>query len=200
MDYKIIAIEREYGSGGREIARKTAEKLGINCYGQEILTMAARKCGIPERQLASLEEASNDTVWDSISILNRMYQGDGNSLSDKTELAKLEGEIILDIASKESCVFIGRGAAFILGDRKDTLPIFIYSDYEHRRNHAIENYNIDRHNADKIIKSIDKKRMNYYSSFRELMWGDKEGYHLMLNSGKLGIDKCVDLIVDAASK
>lgn len=200
MKYKIVTIEREYGSGGREIGSKTAEKLGIKCYGEEILTLAARESGVPERHLEAFEESSNDTVWDKISQFNKMIFEDGNAMSDKDRLAKLEAKIILKLAERESCVFVGRGSGFLLGDRKDTLSVFIYADYEFRKNHAINNYGIDETEADKKLKSIDKKRANYYNSYRELMWGEKEGYSLMLNSGVLGIDKCVDIIVDAFKK
>lgn len=194
MKYKTIAIERQYGSGGREIAEKCAERLGIKCYGQEILLMAAKQCGIPAEQLAQIEESTNDTFWDSIAIMNRMLGGDGNVLTDKQELSKLEAEIILYIAGKESCIFLGRGAAFVLGDRKNNLSAFVHADYGFRRNHAINNYNVNPADADKVLRSIDKRRYNYHESYRKLMWGEKEGYDLMLNSGTLGIDQCVSLI------
>lgn len=194
MSYKIVAIEREYGSGGRDIARKVAENLGVKLYGKEILLMAAEKSGIPVKHLEKIEESTNDTVWDSISVINKMLYGDSNALSEKHQLSKLEAEIILDIADRESCVFLGRGAGFLLGDRKDTLSVFVHADYEFRKNYAIENYGIDEADADRMMKLIDKKRSNYYSSYRELMWGEKEGYDLMLNSGKLGIDVCINMI------
>lgn len=197
MKYKIVAIEREYGSGGREIAKKVAEKLGVKCYGDEILKLAAQKSGIPEKQLEKLDESSNDSIWDSISLLNKMFYDDGNAMSNKNRLAKLEADIIMDIANKESCVFIGKGSGFLLGDRKDALTVFVHADYEFRKSHAIHNYNIDEADADKVMKLIDKKRANYYNAYRELLWGEKEGYHIMLNSGKLGIDKCADIIIDA---
>lgn len=197
MKYKIVAIEREYGSGGRDIARQVSEKLGIKLYGKEILLMAAEKSGMPAKQLEKIEESANDTVWDSISVMNKMILGDGTGLSDKNQLAKMEAEIILSISNKESCVFLGRGAGFLLGDRSDTLSVFVHADYDFRKDYAIEHYGIDETDADKMMKLIDKKRSNYYSSYRELMWGEKEGYDLMLNSGKLGIHRCVDLIVRA---
>ena len=197
MKYNLVAIERQYGSGGREIARKTAEKLGIKCYGQEILMMAAERSGFPASQLKKFEEQSNDSVWDSISQLNQMFYTDGNILSNKDRVAKAEAEIINEIANRESCVFLGRGSGFLLGERKDTLSVFIYADFDFRKERAISEYGVDSTDADKTLKTIDKKRANYYSTYRELMWGDKEGYSLMLNSGTLGIDKCVELIVDA---
>jgi len=197
MRYKIVAIEREYGSGGRDIAKKTAEKLGIKLYGKEILLMAAEKSGIPAKQLEKIEESSNDSVWDSISVINKMMYGDSNALSDRHQLSKLEAEIILDIANKESCVFLGRGAGFLLGDRKDALSVFVHADYDFRKNYAIEHYHIDEADADKMMKLIDKRRSNYYSSYRELMWGEKEGYDLMLNSGKLGVNACINIIESA---
>lgn len=197
MKYKIVAIEREYGSGGRDVAKKTAERLGVKLYGKEILLMAAKKSGIPSKQLEKIEESTNDSVWDSISVINKMMYGDANALSDKHQLSKLEADIILDIANKESCVFLGRGSGFLLGDRKDTLSVFVHADYDFRKNYAIDNYSIDESDADKMMKLIDKRRSNYYSSYRELMWGEKEGYDLMLNSGKLGIDTCVNLIEKA---
>jgi len=196
MKYKNIAIERQYGSGGRGIARQVAEKLDITCYGEEILRMAAERSGVPAEYLAGLEEAGPDPIGDTISLINKMFYHDGTTLSNKDRLADLEGKIITEIADKESCVFIGRGSAFILGDRRSTLSVFVYADFDFRKNHAIANYGIDEWNADKVIKSIDKKRANHYSSYRKLVWGEKEGYDLMLNSGELGIDRCIDLIVE----
>lgn len=197
MKYKTVAIEREYGSGGREIASQVAKRLGVKCYGQEILLLAAKELGIPPKHLEHIEESANDTMWDSISVINKMIRGDIDSYSEKGELAAIEGKIIQEIASRESCVFLGRGAGFLLGDKKDALSVFIHADYDFRRTHAIENYNIDEPDADKIMKLIDRKRSNYYSTYRKLMWGEKEGYDLTLNSGKLGINKCIDVIVNA---
>lgn len=197
MKYRNVAIEREYGSGGREIASKVAERLGVKCYGKEILMLAAKESGIPPQRLEQIEESTNDTVWDSMLAINKMMLGGANGFSEKSELAVLEAKIIQKIADRESCVFLGRGAGFLLGDKKDTLSIFIHADYEFRKNHAVENYGIDESDADKMMKLIDKRRSNYYSAFRKMLWGEKEGYDLVLNSGKLGIDKCVDIIVNA---
>lgn len=101
------------------------------------------------------------------------------------------------MAEKESCVIVGRCADYILRERDDVLNVFVHADYESRKKRAIEEYGIEEKKVANVIKRSDKARAKHYSFYCERKWGNVDNYHLMVDSGKLGVDKCVDLIIDA---
>ena len=118
----VITVSREYGSGGRYVGRLIADKLGIKFYDKEIITKLAEKTGLTEEYIENNEEKR-----DVLSILDKgFYSG----LTNADELFIQEAEFIKDIASKESCVIIGRCADFILKDNKDVLKVFVSGTME----------------------------------------------------------------------
>ncbi len=102
-----------------------------------------------------------------------------------------------EAAKRGSCVFIGRCADYILKSRPDVLRVFVYADRDIRLRRAIDEYGDLEEHIDEFMHQTDKRRRIYYENYTNQRWGDRENYDLMLNSGDLGIEKCVELICQA---
>lgn len=187
--YKVITIERLYASAGREIGELAAKKLGIAFHNEDILEKAAEKCGIDIEKLKSVEETST-------SILHYPITFKKNAKRPLTEqIFETESEIIMDMAKKEPCVIVGRCADYILKNAVKTLTVFIYSSAESRLDRAVNVYGTDEDKAEDYIKAMDKKRGEFYNANCPHKWGNKENYHICLDSGKLGVETCADIII-----
>ena len=125
--------------------------------------------------------------------------GKVNNLPETESLNIEESKIINELAFKGSSVIIGHCAGHVLRDRNDVLNIFIHADWEVRKKRAIETYGIEKSKAESVLKKYDKRRANYYTANTNKRWNDISNYHLVLDSGKLGIDKCVDIIISCLS-
>lgn len=193
----IITIGRQYGSGGRIIGKKLAEELGISFYNREIIEMAAQRSGMSEETFEKVDETVASSLLYSIATGAYMF---GNYVSPQVDLPLndklfiLESEIIKSIASRESCVIVGRCADYILKDYENVINIFIHASKEARKQRAIKEYGINAHKVDGYLTKIDKKRKTYYNYYTGEKWGDSNNYHLCLDSSVLGIEGCVHMI------
>ena len=189
MKHKIIAISRQFGSGGRTIGKEVAEKLGIACYDQELINMLAEKSGFSQSRVAELnEESSRHTLLPGVA--------DRVERSLQYTLWQKQREVILELAEKESCVIVGRCADFVLRDRDDVLRVYIHADKMKRAERIVNVYG-EREDAPlKRIADKDKSRKSYYESITSKRWGDADNYHIALDSGELGIETCVRLLCE----
>ena len=182
----IITVSREYGSGGRYVARLVADKLGIKFYDKEFITKLAKETGLSEEYIESNEQKKK--------VLSNLEKGTYNNLSGEDELFIKESELIKEIAEKETCVIVGRCADFILKDNPNVIKVFIYSDEENKIKRATEIYELDKEKAKKEIKNIDKQRANHYKYYTEKEWKDYTNYDICINSDVLGVDKSAEII------
>ena len=182
----IITISREYGSGGRYIGRLVAERLGIKFYDKDFVTALSQKTGLSEEYIEN-----NEQKRIAIEALSNGYY---YSLSNSDELFVQESELIKELASKESCVIIGRCSDFILKDYEDVINIFVYSEMQDKINRAVERYGIDRKDAEKVIRNMDKQRSNHYKHYTGKKWGDANNYDLCINSDTFGVEETADII------
>lgn len=183
----VITVGREYGSGGRFIARLVAEKLGIAFYDNELLTEAAKDSGLSPSIFESYDEKQDGFLGGSLG----MYSYD-ITLSQKVFLAQFDA--IKKIASEKSCVIVGRCADYVLRDFPNVINVFICAPMEEKINRCIEYYGIKPEKAANYIVKKDKKRKGYYNFYTDMDWGKASNYDLCLNS-RVGIEECVDAIV-----
>ena len=186
----IITISREYGSGGRMIGKKLAEKLGIDFYDYKIIEMAAKQSGLSENFMIGAEEKTSSGLLYSLSSLASF--GYSMSLNDQVFIA--QSNVIREIAEKGPCVIVGRCADFILKDRLDCLHLFIHADICKRTQLAKELYNLKEEKAETEVKKIDKQRSAYYNHYTHQKWGQASNYHLTIDSGIIGTDGAVEVI------
>ena len=183
----IITIAREYGSGGRYVGRLVAQKLGIKFYDKDIMVKLAEKTGL---SLDYIE--SNEQKRDNIANISSNIAG----LTTQDNLYLEESKLIKSLSS--SCVIIGRCADDILKDEKNILKVFIYSDMDDKIKRVTTHYNIDKKNALKEIKRINKLRSNHYKHYTGKNWGMPDNYDLCINSDLLGVEKTAEIISDMA--
>ncbi|MDO4322250.1 MAG: cytidylate kinase-like family protein [Lachnospiraceae bacterium] len=198
MKYNIIAIEREYASGGNEIGERIARRLDIPCYGQEVLNRAAELMHTVPERLLHLEETTSNSLLYSLGMAAKVMTGERDGLSEEGALYVTEERVIKDMALQGPCVIVGRCAGCILQDRGDVLRVFIHADREFRRKRAVENYGISEEIADNTLKRYDRRRSNFYRANTGRAWDDKKGYHLVLDSSAIGIEQCVRTICNVA--
>ena len=198
--YSIIAIEREYASGGREIGERVAKALGFPSYGREILEMAAKRSGRSTSYFEHLEETATGSLLYSMSAMGQAARFQESGIPTADTLAVLESQIIEELARVGNCIIIGRCASWVLREREDVLTVFVHAPWEARVERAVSRYGVPAAEAESVLKKFDKRRAGYYRANAGRAWDDKAGYHLMLDSGKLGVDACVKIILDAAGR
>ncbi len=199
--YKIITMEREFASGGNEIGRRVAKKLGIELYDRNILIEAAKRLEIPAIYVEQLEETAPGSI---IFNLSKTAIGGGHKDHSNLPMAERlfleEKKIIEEIVEKQDCVIVGRCASYILKDRPDCLKVFVHADKEYRLKRAIETEKHAKTEADEYLRKSDKRRSGFYNVHTGWKWGDMEHFDICLDSGSLGIDCCVDVLVGMMKK
>ncbi len=199
MDKFIITIGRQFGSGGRSIGEKLAEKLGVNFYDKELISLAAKQSGMSPEVFKDVDEKAANSLLYSLSM--GMYSfGSGfptmGDLPVNDKLYLLQHKIIKEIAEKESCVIVGRCADYVLRNDPNCVNIFIHANMAFRKEQSIKKHGIDAARAEHIINKTDKNRANYYSFYSGQKWGKAENYDLCIDSSKLSEDKIVDLLAE----
>ncbi len=190
MNKKIITISRQFGSGGRTIGKQLAEALGIKCYDREIIDEVAEKSGFVKEYIEKNGEyAPNNGPFGFIN-----GRGIYNGLSNEDRIWVIQTKLIKELAEKEACVIVGRCADYILKDRDDVLRVFIHSDMKSRAERIVSVYGESDVAPEKRLKDKDKRRAAYYQYYTDVNWGDVKNYDVCLNSGALGIDKCVEVL------
>ena len=179
----IVTIGREYGSGGREIGEKLAQRLGINFYDRNLIELAAKRSGLDASSVAHSDEKAPGLF----------VSGYTPTVSDQLFFA--QSDLIRSLADNESFVIVGRCANSVLDGYCDTFDVYIYAPLEDRIERVKERYRLDSaEKARKEIARVDKIRKTYYQYYTEYRWGSKEGFDMLLNSSLLGIDGTVDVL------
>ena len=196
---KIITLSREQGAGGHSIGTQVAEKLGIPFYDRDIVKATAKESGLDVELIEKEEEDSTttNTLLKSICAIPGSYYYDSQDAIHEVQKA-----IIINLAKKGPCVILGRCADVILKEAGiESLNVFIHADDLHRAVRVSEiTGSKNATELQKIIAKRDSSRHNYYNHHTSQKWGDSRNYHMTLDSGVLGYDTCVELIVAAAQK
>ena len=186
---RVITISREFGSGGRTIGKKVAEKLNIPCYDAELITKIAEKSGFDQEYLTRNSE-ENGGGW----LGNVFIRGNYYGRSNEDYIWQAQSEVILDLASKEDCVIVGRCADYILKGKADLLTVFIHASEEKRIERITNVYGIRAEDPAKRLRDKDKRRKAYHRFYTETEWGRAKHYTICLDSGEIGIDRCAEII------
>lgn len=196
--YNIITIERRYASGGNEIGKRLAEAMGFKLYDRNILVEAAKKLDIPYYQVEGLEESNSGNVLLNLSktALGGLAHNRDLPLADKLFLE--EKRIIEEAAEQGNCVIVGRASGYILREKENSLRVFIYAEHDKRVQRAVEREGFDRQEAEEAVRKNDKRRRTFYNVVTNQEWTDPKCYELYMNAGKLGIDRCVRMLMEAA--
>ena len=198
MEKRIITISREFGSGGRTVGRLVADKLGIPFYDKELVENIALESGFAPKFVEENGEHSPGRSILSYAFAPQGVPGVMNGLSTADFLWNIQCGVILQLAEKGPCVIVGRNADYVLKDREDCLHTFIHASMEFRADRIVRLYGESEKSPEARLQEKDKRRRVNYQHYTGRVWGQASNYDLCLNSGVLGIDTCVDLIVDLA--
>ena len=174
MSKRIITISREFGSGGRTIGKEVAQKLGYSYYDKELVRQVAVETGFDEKYIEQAGEYAPSKNW------------------------AIQCRVIRSLAEKEPCVIVGRCADYILREQEDCLNVFIHASMAARADRIVRLYGSSEKSPEKRLEEKDKRRRVYYKHYTDGDWGMSQNYHLSLDSGIIGIQRCVDIISELA--
>ena len=194
-DKVIVTIDREFGSGGHEVARRLAERLNIKFFDEEIIARAAENTGYQEEYLRDNDEKAPELSF------NNMFSGfDSFQTSPFAKIQEEEFNIIREIASEGSCVIVGRAADYILSEERH-VSIFLFAPFEERVRRKLQIHNTaepenlyDVPTVEKAVRQIDKQRRRYYEFYTDNKWGGRDEYDLLINTSRAGVEGAVDII------
>ncbi len=196
---KIIAITRQYGSGGHDIGKALADKLGVSFYDKELISIAAKESGISPEVFESVDEKATNSLLYSLSVGLYNYGNNFSSIGDlpvNDRLYILQHKILKELAEKENFVVVGRCADYVLKDNPKLVKVFIYADIDSRVKRAVDRHDIDPARAKQAVLKADKSRANYYSFYSGKKWGLPDNYDLCINSTNLSTEQAVDIITN----
>ena len=188
MKNRVITISREFGSGGRTIGKMVAQELGIPCYDAEIIQAIAQESGFSEGYIQEAGEYTPGGVFANV-FSNRVY-----GPTNEDYLWTIQYQIITELARKGSCVIVGRCADYILRDTADCLKVFVHADLNFRAKRIVEVYGERDASPEQRLKDKDKRRAAYHRFYTDKKWGQSQNYHVTLDSGVLGLERCTEII------
>lgn len=199
MNHFIINIGRQYGSGGRQIGEKLAQRLNFAYYDKELINLASQESGLEKEFFEQADEKKTYSLSGGLLGFRSNFMANNflqTYLSNET-LFKIQSDIIRELAGKQNCVFVGRCADYILRDHAKVLNVFVTADVADRKKRILERMpDLAPDKAEDMLEKTDKKRASYYNYYTGKTWGAAESYHLCLNSSQLDIDGTVDYICD----
>lgn len=201
MDKYCLCLGRQLGSGGYEIARRLAGRLGLQLFDKEVLLEAAKASGVvPAMFLGSDEERSGRRRGALMGGLfasgMRLWADSGyTSAFDSKALFHIMSETIQRLAEEGNCLFVGRCAEYILRYRTDVVSVFIAADKQDRIARVAHAEGIGEREAHRMINRVDKQRAAYHDFYAHGRWGQPSTYDLCINTSRCGLDDAVEIIV-----
>lgn len=190
----IVTIAREYGSGGRYVAKLLAEKLGVKFYDKDLIKIASDESGL---SASYIEQNEQNIHANLLSSFNTQYY---NNLSNDDNLFIAESKAIEELAENGACVIVGRCANHILKNKDNVINVFLYSDDESKVKRAVKYYGLKEKDALKEINKINKNREKHYNYYTNGKWKDINNYDLSINVDKLGVEKTAEVIAELLKK
>ncbi len=188
METCVVTIGRQFGSGGREIGLKLAERLGFEYYDKELLLEIQKETGLTSEFLAGSDEQPLG-AW-THALTGVFYDG----IYAQERIFRYQSDVIRRIADERSCVIVGRCADYILRDHPCCVNTFIHAPLDFCAERLLLNDGIPREQAAELAVKMNKKRASYYNFFTDKRWGHIVSYHLAIDSSWLGIDGTVEAI------
>lgn len=195
MSMPVIALGRQFGSGGREIGRILAGQLGCPFYDRELISLAAKRAEVREELFAGKDEKAGNPwlftgVYEGGSLVRR-----GRSAEDI--LFEMQSQVILDLAGQGPCIIVGRCADYVL--RQAGIPVcslFLCAPFAWRVAHRMELEHVSKAQAADTIRRLDKQRRKYYTAYTHRDWGLPENYDLCINTSVLGVEGTAQALLE----
>lgn len=197
----VVTIGRQFGSGGRELGRRLAERMGIRYYDKELLSEAAKRAGVSEEFFARSDERFPKFLNGVFSFafgLNPFNYYAGSTSISGDSLYRAQSDFIHQLADEASCVIVGRTADYVLRDHPRVVNIFVHAPVDDcvRRITAREGDENDADKARTKAQRINKLRASYYNFYTDKTWGAAASYDLTFDTSLMPIDQIVEVVVD----
>lgn len=190
----VIVIGRQYGSGGHDIGKTLAQKLGYTFYDNEIIQMTAGSTGYDPQFIRDREEnMTNSFLYD---LMNQMYIYSETQESPHDEIFESEARVIQQLAGEGNCVIVGRCADYVLRNRPDTLKVYLHASDDFRTDRIMRTEHLSREAAVQKIRRTDRRRSDNYRYYTRQIWGQAQNYDLTLNTEN-GTDFVLKIIIEA---
>lgn len=198
MSKTVITISREFGSGGRTIAKGVAERLGYAFYEKALVDKVALESGY---SADFVEQHGEDASSTSSFLFNLARSGNGAydgmpGISDK--LYVVQHNVIKALPEEGPCVIVGHCSDYILKDHPNAMHVFIHANTDFKADRIVKLYGESKVDPIKRLEEKDKKRKVYYKNYTGRNWGSSLYFDVCLNSGNVGIEKCIDIITSLA--
>ena len=196
----VVTFARGFGTGGKVIASKLAADLGVHCYANRILTLASQLSGLDEDMFREVNEKIRSKQGAFAGLMKglpraRKYIARNEKFVSDDALFEYQKQIIKNLADTESCVIVGKCADYILAGRPNVVSIYIEAPRDFCIRRTMENMGVTEEVAAATIKQTDTYRAEYYKYYTHgNYWTNPINYDMTLNSERVGIDECVELI------
>ena len=195
MSYRIITVSREFGSGGREVGKRLADRLGVAYYDREIITAVAEKSGLAEEYIASISERGVDAYYPI--TFGHTFAHSSALLDPQMEVMAQQNKLLKSLAKKGDCVIVGRCADVVL-QGESPFNLFVYADLASKlarcRARQSEDESLSDGELKRRIARVDKDRARYRSLLTDTRWGDRSAYHLCVNTTGWEMHALVDAL------
>jgi len=196
---KIVTIEREYGSGGGEIAQLLSKQLGWKLWDQLLTEEIARLADCPKAVVECREERTDPLHYRLFkSFLRGSYEGSLNAhklkLVDSECILKFTEQVVQQAAKTGNSVIVGRGSQQFLKNRQDTLRVFLYAPREDKVRRLLARGKSESE-AEQLVDTVDRERVDFIQKYFHVEWPDRVVYHTMINTA-IGDEAVVHMIVD----
>jgi len=196
---KIITIEREYGSGGGEIAQVVAQQLGWKLWDQLLTEEIAKLANCPKAVVEVREERSDPLYYRLFkSFLRGSYEGSLNAhklnVVDSESILRITERVVQQVAKEGNSVIVGRGSQQFLKNRQDTFRVFLYAPREDKVRRLLDRGKTQIE-AEQLVDTVDRERGDFIQKYFGVEWPDRGIYHTMINS-TIGNQAVVDMILD----
>lgn len=196
----IITISREFGAAGGEVAQRLADALGWTLVDNELIDEVAKRAGLEPEEVAEREERAPSFIErltrTLASAMPEFVAPEGGTLPDTTEerLVKVTEGTVSDLAGHENIVLVGRAAAAVLAARPGAIHVKVVAPRQERIARIAARKGVDMKEAEKQVNDSDGNRARYHKQYYQREWKDASNYHLVVNTGKVGVEGAVDLI------
>jgi cytidylate kinase len=200
---RVLTIEREYGSGGADIAKRVAARLGWKLWDQLLTNEIARLMDCDNRVVEEHEEKRDPLVYRLFkSFMRGSYEGSLNAprlkLADTECIREVTERVVKDTANGGRCVIVGRGSAYYLQSRKDAFHVFVYAPFE-AKVRRLQAGGKSESEAVHLAETVDRDRAAFIKQYFGVEWPDRHRFHLMINSA-IGEEPAVNTILDSIAR
>lgn len=192
-NHVVISIGRQFGSGGHEVGKRLASRLGIPFYDKNLVSMAAEQLEISNITAATLDEKALDYFLSTYENTDEK-EPDESSLPLSEQMYLTQSKIIKNLAEKGPCVIVGRCTDYLLRDCKNCVAVFIYGNEEDKVSRIADMYGISEKKARDKIKKVDAERKYYYENHTGKVWGSIETHPILFNTSLIGIENVVAVL------